>query len=253
MARKRVLTPSKRLDLLREGPLALAAAALLVCASAAAQGPAQLTGADRAEIQALTAEYLRTLFSCSAEEYANLFAPVRGYFASSFRGQMTGREQLVALVESEPHCTAPAGSSAGGRAGGTNVPTVEIEVTDEGVFGVADLGIAQYQDEYVKTGEGWRFASRWVVNRAEVEAGLSAREEQAIVALSGGNLGENWVADAGGVERLLNAGVTLGLDDDGSVTGRVYLGDGSRYDDVYEQLGPGEWRIASRTHVPEEN
>ena len=220
-------------------------AAILVCLPAAAQ----LTDADKAEIQALSAQYLSSLGACDAVAYAELFAPATGYFASSFRGEMVGREQLIALVESERHCTAAPGTEAAIRRTGGDVPKAQISVTAEGVFGEVDLGFAQYQDEYVKTSAGWRFASRWVLNAEEIEAGLSAREEAAIVELSGADVGENWVPDENGVPRLLNAGVTLNLTD-GRLTGRVFLPDGSYYDDVYEQLGPQRWRIASRTHVP---
>ena len=34
------------------------------------------------------------------------------------------------------------------------------------------------------------------------------------------------------------------------VTGHAYLNDGGYYDDVYERLGPGQWRIKSRVRVP---
>lgn len=219
-----------------------------LCASVAAQPSARLTQSDKEAIQALTASYLSALAACDADAYANLFAPQIGYFASGFRGQMTGYDQLVALVESERHCIAPAGSAAAQRRSG-DVPTVAITVTDAGVFGAADLGAAQYQDEYVSTAQGWRFASRWVITAEEIQAGLDARETQAISALSSQALGENRVADGFGGERLLNAGVTISVAD-GRVSGRVYLADGSYYDDVYERLGPQRWRIASRTHVP---
>lgn len=229
--------------------IATAAAVFAAAVPAAGQPSAALSAADQAEIRALSAEYLSALRSCSAERYAELFAAGTGYFASGFRGQMTGRDQLVALVQSERHCIAPADSATSPRRSDAGTPTVEIEVTEDGVFGVTDLGGAQYQDEYVQTADGWRFASRWVLIPAEIEAGLDAREMIAIRNLSGSGLGEHYVADAGGAERLLHAGVTIGVGDD-AITGRVYLTDGSYYDDVYEQLGPGRWRIDSRTLVP---
>jgi hypothetical protein len=35
----------------------------------------------------------------------------------------------------------------------------------------------------------------------------------------------------------------------GAITGRAYLKDGGYYDDVYEKISPGQWRIKSRTFV----
>jgi hypothetical protein len=51
------------------------------------------------------AGYARALGSCAAEEYADLFAPEVGYFASGIRGEVVGRERLIALVRSERQCT----------------------------------------------------------------------------------------------------------------------------------------------------
>src|SRR5688500_19889307 len=85
--------------------------AVVSAASLAAQGT--LTPQDRAEIQDLSAKYARMLGSCAAEEYADLFAPDTGYFASNIRGEVVGRERLMALVRSERHCTAPAPQASG--------------------------------------------------------------------------------------------------------------------------------------------
>ena len=48
-----------------------------------------------------------------------------------------------------------------------------------------ELGTAEYQDEYVKTAQGWRFASRTVIIAAEKAAGLDARGMLAIQRLGG--------------------------------------------------------------------
>src|SRR5947207_2076496 len=80
-------------------------AALLLSSSAFAQTPA-LTSEDKTAIQALVTGYARALAACNAEEYADLFAPDTGYFASGIRGQVVGRERLIALVQSERQCTA---------------------------------------------------------------------------------------------------------------------------------------------------
>jgi len=212
-----------------------------------AQTPATLTAEDRSAIQALVTGYARTLSSCAAEEYADLFAPGTGFFASGIRGHIVGREKLIALVKSERQCTAPAGAAAAPRPGGGNGPVVNIEVTPAGVRGVADLGNAgQYQDEYVKTAQGWRFAGRTVLTPAEKAAGLDASEMLAIRRLSANEeLADYYVADQSGVKRFRTSGIEIAVKD-GVVSGRVYLKNGSSYEDVYEKSGPGQWRIKTR-------
>jgi hypothetical protein len=82
---------------------------------------------------------------------------------------------------------------------------------------------------------------------AEKAAGLDAVEMAAIqrVAAAGTTLGDYYVADQNGVKRLRTSGVAIGVTN-GSVTGKAYLKDGGYYDDVYEKIGPGQWRIKSR-------
>src|SRR5678815_3678745 len=82
-----------------------------------AQAPPTLSAESRAAIQALVSGYARTLSSCAAEEYADLFAPGTGFFASGIRGHIVGREKLIALVRSERQCTAPAGAAPAPRPG----------------------------------------------------------------------------------------------------------------------------------------
>jgi hypothetical protein len=220
---------------------------VLLSTGAFAQTPQTLSAEDRTAIQALVSGYARTLSSCAAEEYADLFAPGTGFFASGIRGHIVGREKLIALVKSERHCTAPAGGSPTPRPGGGSGPTVNIEVTSTGVRGVADLGGAgQYQDEYVKTAQGWRFAGRTVLTPAEKAAGLDASEMLAIRRLSANEeLADYYVADQGGTRRFRTSGVEI-IVKDGVVAGRVYLKNGSSYEDVYEKSGPGQWRIKTR-------
>jgi hypothetical protein len=100
------------------------------------------------------------LANCAADEYAGLFAET-GYFASGFRGHVVGRERLIAMVQSERQCVpATQGTSPPPRPS----PTVVVDVRPAGVFGIADLGSAgHYEDEYVKTSKGWRFAGRTVI------------------------------------------------------------------------------------------
>lgn len=224
--------------------------AVLLSAVAFAQTPQIVTAEDRTAIQALVSGYARTLSSCAAGEYADLFAPGTGYFASGIRGHIVGREKLIALVQSERHCTAPAGATPAPRPGGGNGPVVTIEVTPAGVRGIADLGGAgQYQDEYVKTAQGWRFGGRTVLTPNEKAAGLDASEMLAIRRLSAKEeLADYYVADQTGVKRFRTSGVEIGVKD-GVVTGHVYLKAGGYYDDVYETSGPGQWRIKSRATV----
>jgi hypothetical protein len=99
------------------------------------------------------------------------------------------------------------------------------------------------------TPQGWRFASRTVLTPAEKAAGLDADEMLAIRRLSGSELGDYYVADQNGVKRLMTSGVAIRVED-GMIEGRAYLKDGGYNDDVYEKIGPGQWRIKSRTYVP---
>ena len=263
---ERVEASSDRGTLMRIASL-LSVTVLLAVASAgslAAQGT--LTPQDRAEIQDLSAKYARLLGSCAAEEYADLFAPDTGYFASNIRGEVVGRDRLMALVRSERHCIAPApqasgnanpapaNAGAGANAAPRPVPTVAIEISSTGPIGRADLGakVGQYDDEYVKTPKGWRFKSRTVMTAQELAAGLTVRDVRAIRRLAGTDLGQFddvYVAGADGVKRFRASGVALGLSQDG-VTGRAFLTkNGGHYDDVYVKTSEGGWRFKSRVHV----
>jgi SnoaL-like domain len=232
------------MSIVKSSALGILSVASLAVVSVQAQ---ELSPDDRAAIQDLSASYARTLADCRAEEYADLFVPKTGYFASGFRGRMVGREQLVLLVQSERHCT----GAQPARPGGGNPPTVELEATPAGARGVAHLGMAEYQDEYRKTAKGWRFASRTVILAAEKAAGLDAREMLAIQKLGGTKLGDYYEPDPNGVSRLLTSGVRIGVTDD-EVTGRAFLKGGGYNDEVYEKLGPGNWRVTSSKYVPPE-
>ena len=207
-----------------------------------------LSPEDKNDIQALVTGYARALAACNAEEYADLFAPDTGYFASGIRGQVVGRERLIALVQSERQCTAA--TTPAPRPGAASGPTVTLEVTASGVRGIADLGAAgQYQDEYVKTSKGWRFRSRTVLTPTERAAGLDAIEMAAIQRIAGSDPGDYYVADPNGIKRLRTSGVAIAVTA-GAITGHAYLKAGGYYDDVYEKTGPGQWRIQSRKLVP---
>jgi len=223
---------------------------LLFSITAISQTPA-LTTDDTNAIQALVTGYAQALSACRAEEYADLFAPNTGYFASGIRGRVVGRDLLIALVQSERQCITTQGAAAPApRPGGGTGPKVNIEVTATGARGIADLGAAgQYQDEYVKTPKGWRFASRTVLTPAEKAAGLDAVEMLAIQRIAGADLGDYYVPDQNGVKRLRTSGVAIAVTG-GAITGHAYLKTGGYYDDVYEKIAPGQWRIKSRTLVP---
>lgn len=201
-----------------------------------------LTPDDRTAIQALVTQYAQALGACRAAEFADLFAPETGAFLSGFRGRMVGRARLIALVESERQCTAPPPADGKAKAGATRPgPTVVLEATATGAHGVATVTGAEYQDDYVKTPQGWRFASRTVVTAAEKAAGLDSPDMLAIQRLGGPNLGDHYEPDQGGVQRLMNSGVKITVAA-GQVTGRAYLKDGSYTDAAYERLSPGIWR-----------
>ena len=220
----------------------LCVAAVLAAASAAARAQS-LTADDRKAIQALSASYAQALSGCKAEDFADLFVPETGAFASGFRGRMVGREKLILLVQSERHCTGEAPARPPG-----NAPTVAIEATANGGRGVVSLGAAEYQDEYAKTSKGWRFASRTVIIAAEKAAGLDASGMLAIQKLGGPSLGDFCQPDPKGISRLLTSGVRITAKDN-EVTGRAFLKDGG-YDDVeYEKTAAGQWRVKSSTHV----
>ena len=106
---------------------------MLISMSAAAQAPLAVTPQDRTEIQALVTGYARTLGTCAASEYADLFADT-GYFASGFRGQVAGRERLIAMVQSERQCITPAATPPAARPG----PTVVLEATPWRITGRPD-------------------------------------------------------------------------------------------------------------------
>ena len=150
--------------------VACSLAGLLATSVAAAQTP--LTDRDRADIQALSASYARTLGACLAEEYAGLFT-TDGIFYSSFRGTIRGHGALVALVRSERHCQPGADRPARpGAAGGPALQFSPIEARSGGAFARVTLpnDAGTYEDVYAKTPNGWRFQNSSVYTPRELEA-----------------------------------------------------------------------------------
>jgi hypothetical protein len=222
----------------------------MVLAAGSAHAQQALTDKDRTEIQELSAKYAKALGSCMADDYADVFLPETGYFASNIRGEVVGRERLIALVRSERHCiNAAAQAAAGPRA----VPMVTIESTAKGITGRAELGAAgYYADEYVKTPKGWRIKARTVITGQEQKANLTVADVTAIRRLAGTDLGlfdDVYVAGPDGVKRFRTSGVAMGLSAEG-VTGRALLkNDGGYYEDVYVRTQQGGWRFKSRAYV----
>jgi len=204
-----------------------------------------LTEADRAQIQALSTAYGRALGLCTPAEYAALFAEPDGYFASGPRGKVAGRERLIALLLSEPHCHD--GSPKAPR----NLPsTFAIEPSAAGATARVDLATVQgrYEDTYVRSARGWRFKGRTYISTSESAAGLTAADFDDIRRLGGNDTGQFqdvWVSAPEG-KRFRSAGLVIAPAKEGGATGRGMLaGDGGRYDDVYVKT-PAGWRFTSR-------
>jgi hypothetical protein len=151
------------------------AACVAVLVSSAVIGAGQvptLTAQDRADIQELVAKYQRALSTCASEEYAALFVPDGVFISDDFRGKkhremygpnggkLVGRAKLAELVATEDFCI-----EKSQRRGSANTPpNVVIEPMPGGANGTIQLANkARYEDEYVKTSEGWRFKVRKVV------------------------------------------------------------------------------------------
>jgi len=148
--------------------------ALLACGTliSARQGPT-LTAQDRAEIQELVARYQRALTTCASQEYASLFVPDGVFISDDFRGKrhremygpnggkLVGRAQLAELVDTEDFCIDKSQQRA--SSSGTPVPVVIVPAPGgaKGTIRLPNKG--RYEDEYVKTSDGWRFKVRKVI------------------------------------------------------------------------------------------
>jgi len=131
-----------------------------------------LTAADRAEIQELVAKYQRALATCASDEYASLFVADGVFISDDFRGKkhremygpkggtLVGRAKLAELVATEDFCI----EKAQRRGPANTPPNVVLEPMPGGAKGIIQLpNKARYEDEYVKTSEGWRFKVRRVI------------------------------------------------------------------------------------------
>ena len=171
----------------------LAALTVLPIAGHAQSMQSTLTALDYIEIQQLVAKYARAIDSCSNNgyDYADLYTE-DGIFQPAVPGQtippIQGREALAAV-------------SGGGANNCENVPWIDqgihhvytnhiIEPSAEGATGTVEMlmiGLdgdpykiahdGYYEDVYVKTENGWRFARR--THHALLNAGQPIEREAA--------------------------------------------------------------------------
>jgi hypothetical protein len=143
-------------------------------AGAAAQGGATLTAQDYIDIQQLVSSYAYGLDgnTDNGESYANLFAPG----AVFGRPRTEGHANLAALANTQPrgamyvrhfitnHVIEPAAGGAIGKE-----YAVIIDIGENGNPSGIALG-GRYDDEYVKTPQGWKFKSRtFTPSRVDVQ------------------------------------------------------------------------------------
>ena len=143
-------------------------------AGASVQGGATLTAQDYIDIQQLVSSYAYGLDgnTDNGESYANLFAPG----AVFGRPRTEGHANLAALANTQPrgaryvrhfitnHVIEPAAGGAIGK-----VYAVIIDIGENGNPSGIALG-GRYDDEYVKTPQGWKFKSRtFTPSRVDVQ------------------------------------------------------------------------------------
>ncbi len=132
-----------------------------------------LTPQDYIEIQQLVSSYPYGLDenTDNGETYANLFAPG----AVFTRPHTEGHDNLAALANGQPHgahytrhfITNHVIEPAPGGAVGKEYAVI-IDIGEDGKPGGIALG-GRYDDEYVKTPQGWRFKTRaFTPSRADV-------------------------------------------------------------------------------------
>jgi hypothetical protein len=133
-----------------------------------------LTALDYIEIQQLVSSYPYGLDgnTDNGESYANLFAP-GGVFG---RPRTEGRENLASLANTQPHgakyvrhfITNHVIEPAPGGAIGKEYAVI-IDIGENGNPSGIALG-GRYDDEYVKTPQGWKFKNRtFTPSRVEVQ------------------------------------------------------------------------------------
>jgi hypothetical protein len=139
-----------------------------------------LTPQDYIEIQQLVSSYPYGLDenTDNGDTYASLFAPG----AVFGRPRTEGHDNLAALANTQPHgaqytrhfITNHVIEAAPGGAKGKEYAVI-IDIGENGKPGGIALG-GRYDDEYVKTPQGWRFKTRtFTPSRAEVPPPAPAR------------------------------------------------------------------------------
>jgi hypothetical protein len=210
-----------------------------------------LSEQDRTERQQLAGQYARALGTCSAQEYAALFASPDGYFASGTSGKVKGK-MLPELVLGQTHCvndTAIGGGPRTANTGRGNGPVLTIDTSEAGVTGRSTLrDHGHYEDVYIKTAQGWRFKSRTHLSAEQEQAHLTPQDYEDIRALAGDAEYKAVYFDTPKGPRFKSAGLVIVPSPEGAA-GRAMLPGGGRYDDVYVK-GPAGWRFQSRTYVP---
>lgn len=142
--------------------------------SAAANQIPALTALDYIEIQQLVSNYPYGLDgnTDNGESYANLFAPG----AVFGRPRTEGHDNLAALANTQPHgakyvrhfITNHVIEAAPGGAIGKEYAVI-IDIGENGSPSGIALG-GRYDDEYVKTPQGWKFKNRtFTPSRVEVQ------------------------------------------------------------------------------------
>jgi hypothetical protein len=225
-------------------------AALLSAPAPTAQGsaPAALSERDRDELRLLSARYSFALGTCDDKTWPELFVAPNGYFASGSRGQVLGRHRLAEMIRSY-NCNYVNGV-APPHAPGVVIPyKAEFSATAGGAKGVLPYNGGEYHDTYVKTPEGWRFASRTVVTNKELAASLGATDFAEIQRVAAEKVGpfEDVYEDTPVGRRFKSAGVVI-EPAPGGAKGTAYVKDGGHYSDTYTRTSQG-WRIASREFV----
>jgi hypothetical protein len=174
--------------LIGAGILAAAAVQAQQKSNVASSKVPALTPQDYLDIQQLVSSYPYGLDenTDNGETYANLFAPG----AVFGRPRTEGHDNLAALANMQPHgaqytrhfITNHVIEPAPGGAIGKEYAVI-IDIGENGMPGKVALG-GRYDDEYVKTPQGWRFKSRtFTASRAEVPpapaaGGRGARGQQ---------------------------------------------------------------------------
>ncbi|HLG97078.1 MAG TPA: nuclear transport factor 2 family protein [Bryobacteraceae bacterium] len=156
----------------------LAAMTLLTTLSFAQQRGSKLTADDYIEIQQLYARYNNAIDSGDAEGYAATFVP-DGVFNT-----FTGHDALVGFI----HAWRDRMGGANRRHWNTNLTitpaadgasgSVYLLLVDVGQRPPVIQAAAKYEDQLVKTSDGWRFKKRVTHNEGPAAAPAGATEKK---------------------------------------------------------------------------